>query len=291
MFTLLFALSTVPVGFMLVHCYLGTPLPSTGTLLTSTETPTSRSASTTSGTLRPEGVTSGNLHPPTKSSDSTPSGNILYPTIISTAISRSGPATVDDKPTQPARQLWDKGSVLVSTPIPNKLVTSQNSTAYGSTSGSGAKMRSSGSPKIRSNRTSPGEREMPSAAEVEELTNEKSFPFAVAFGVAFVLSCAACCVLAYVWNNLRKQVKYQRNELYFVEKSFRQSVSSEDDSMKSTNEIYSLIGKRVHPPKLPIRTPPLTPTAPPMSPTTPSNGQLCFKIPPDDTKHDYLELI
>ncbi|XP_069102571.1 uncharacterized protein [Argopecten irradians] len=111
-----------------------------------------------------------------------------------------------------------------------------------------------------------------------DFTGERSFPLAVSLGCLFFLTCAVCCVLGYHLLVTKKQIKHQGNELYFVEKSFRQSISSNDDSMKS--------GRR-NPPNLPSRAPPLTPTAPSVSPS----GHTSFMFPPEDVRHDYLELI
>ncbi|XP_021376324.1 uncharacterized protein LOC110465072 isoform X2 [Mizuhopecten yessoensis] len=124
-----------------------------------------------------------------------------------------------------------------------------------------------------------------------DVSSERSFPFAISLGCAFLLAFAVCCMLAHSWYNMRKQIKHQQNELYFVEKAFRQSMSSDDVSLNSADEIvYSLVGK-MSPPVLPLRSPPLTPTAPPVSPATSDGSQTRFNLPPDEGRNDYLELI
>ncbi|KAK3095473.1 hypothetical protein FSP39_015130 [Pinctada imbricata] len=138
-----------------------------------------------------------------------------------------------------------------------------------------------------------------------------SFPLFILFSCTTALTLVSSFVLLYLWRKSKKTLKHEKNELYFVEKSIRNSsiVSSllESDKSPHRESVYSHVENDLRSitgfdsnhskisPELPPRTPPgdnlclqLTPTAPPLTPVA---GQTSFKFPPDDIRHDYLELI
>ena len=139
------------------------------------------------------------------------------------------------------------------------------------------------------------------------ILKEHSFPLVILFGSLAFLATLSSIILFVLLRIAKKSLKRKRNDLYFVEKSIRNSsiVSSLMQTEGLSNErdsVYSHVANTVTPPELvlkspdlPPRTPslitsgsPLTPTAPSLSPT---KGQTTFTFPPDDIRHDYLELI
>lgn len=127
--------------------------------------------------------------------------------------------------------------------------------------------------------------------------NNSSFPneyTAVIIGLGTVLSLFLILVLIFVvkWRSTRRELRRQQSELYFVEKTNRQSSLVSDITQELEREkrmsVYSEVSDNIEPPS-PQADVLLTPTAPPLTPG--QKQQTAFRYPADDNRHDYLELI
>lgn len=127
--------------------------------------------------------------------------------------------------------------------------------------------------------------------------NESPFSeeyMAVVVGLATVLSLFLVLAVIFVfkWRSTTRELIRQQSELYFVEKTNRQSSIVSELTLELEREkrssVYSVVEDDIESPS-PQTDVLLTPTAPPLTPG--QKQQTAFLYPADDSRNGYLELI
>ncbi|KAL3884417.1 hypothetical protein ACJMK2_024556 [Sinanodonta woodiana] len=111
-------------------------------------------------------------------------------------------------------------------------------------------------------------------------------------------------VLLFLWRRTKYQLKREKNELYFVEKTMRQDSRAPIERNDFSEPVYADPGKGNMPTSIPPEVPPRTPPVTPLSPTAPffKDGvitisdlvpykQITFPKETVEFRNEYLELI
>jgi hypothetical protein len=134
-------------------------------------------------------------------------------------------------------------------------------------------------------------------ASYNKALKESSFSekyMAVIVGLVTVLSLFLILAVIFVfkWRSTTRELLRQQSELYFVEKTNRQSSIVSELKLELEREkrssVYSVVEDDIETPS-PQTDVLLTPTAPPLTPG--QKQQTAFRYPTDESRHDYLELI
>lgn len=126
----------------------------------------------------------------------------------------------------------------------------------------------------------------------ESSFSEKYMAILVGLGVVLSVFLILSVIFVLKWRTTRRELRRQQSELYFVEKTNRQSSVVSRLTLELEREkrasVYSTVEDDIQSlsPQADVL---LTPTAPPLTPG--QKQQTAFRYPADDNRHDYLELI
>ena len=127
----------------------------------------------------------------------------------------------------------------------------------------------------------------------ESSFSEKYMAILVGLGVVLSVFLTLSVIFVLKWRTTRRELRRQQSELYFVEKTNRQSSVVSRLTLELEREkrasVYSTVVEDDIQSLSPQADVLLTPTAPPLTPG--QKQQTAFRYPADDNRHDYLELI